>query len=203
MKNLESNFSNISHSFWDSWKEFSETNSKQYVDIQDGNKWENFYKNLLSNKINKSVPPTQPSPLNLDLNKPSTLSELKKSLKSLKRKKVIGFDRISNEMIQNAPHLYIDLILKMFNKILILGHVPKEWCCGLITPIYKKGIKLDPDNYRGICVMNALLKVLCLIMNQRLQAFLTKNNTIDKAQIGFMSKSRTTDHIFTLKTLCN
>ena len=67
----------------------------------------------------------------------------------------------------------------------------------------KNGSKLDPDNYRGICVMNALLKVLCLIMNQRLQAFLTKNNTIDRAQIGFMPKSGTTDHIFTLKTLCN
>ena len=40
-------------------------------------------------------------------------------------------------------------------------------------------------------------------MNQRLQAFLIKNNTIDRAQIGFMSKSRTTDHIFILKTLCN
>ena len=39
-------------------------------------------------------------------------------------------------------------------------------------------------------------------MNQRLQAFLTKNNTIDRAQIGFMPKCRTTDHIFTLKTLC-
>ena len=40
-------------------------------------------------------------------------------------------------------------------------------------------------------------------MNQRQQAFLTKkNNTIDRAQIGFMPKSRTTDHIFTLKTLC-
>ena len=62
-------------------------------------------------------------------------------------------------MIQNAPQVYIDLILKMFNNILILGHVPKEWCGGLITPIYKKGSKLDPDNYRGTCVMNALLKV--------------------------------------------
>ena len=36
MKNLESNFSDKSHSFWNSWKEFSETNSKQCVDIQDG-----------------------------------------------------------------------------------------------------------------------------------------------------------------------
>ena len=51
--------------------------------------------------------------------------------------------------------------------------------------------------------MNALLKVLCLTMNQRLQAFLTKHNVIDRAQIGFMPKNRTTGHIFTLKTLCN
>ena len=64
MKNLESNFGNKSHSFWNSWKEFSETNNKQYVDIQDGNKWESFYKNLLSNKINKSVPSPPPPPEN-------------------------------------------------------------------------------------------------------------------------------------------
>ena len=44
---------------------------------------------------------------------------------------------------------------------------------------------------------------LSLIMNQRLQTFLTKNNTIIKAQITFMPRSRTTDHIFTLNTLCN
>ena len=51
--------------------------------------------------------------------------------------------------------------------------------------------------------MNSLLKVLCLIMNQRLQVFLTNNNIIDRAQIGFIPKSRTTDHIFTLRTPCN
>ena len=49
-------------------------------------------------------------------------------------------------MIQNAPQVDSDPISKMFNKTLILGHVPKEWCCGLITLIYRKGSKLDPDN---------------------------------------------------------
>ena len=88
MKDLESNFSNKSHSCCNAWKEFSETNNKQSVDIQDGNKWENVYKNLLSNKINKSVPPAQPSPLNLDLSKPFTSSELKQVIKRFKRKKL-------------------------------------------------------------------------------------------------------------------
>ena len=40
-------------------------------------------------------------------------------------------------------------------------------------------------------------------MNQILKTFLTKNNTINRAQKGLMPRSRTTDHIFTLKTPCN
>ena len=86
MKNLASNFSNKSHSFWNSWKDFSETDNKPSVDIQNGNKWENLYKNLLSNNINKYVPPTQPPALNSDLNKPFILSELKQVVKKLKKK---------------------------------------------------------------------------------------------------------------------
>ena len=42
MRNLESNFTNKSHSFRNSWKNYSEINNKQSVDIQDGNKWEKF-----------------------------------------------------------------------------------------------------------------------------------------------------------------
>ena len=31
----------------------------------------------------------------------------------------------------------------MFNKILILGHVPKEWYCGLVKPIYEREVNLN------------------------------------------------------------
>ena len=36
--------------------------------------------------------------------------------------------------------------------------------------------------------MKALLKVLCSIMNQRLENFLIKDNTINIAHVGFMPK---------------
>ena len=52
-------------------------------------------------------------------------------------------------------------------------------------------------------MMNALLKVLCLTLNERLKIYLYKMNTINKAQIGFEAKCRTLDHILTLKTLIN
>ena len=51
--------------------------------------------------------------------------------------------------------------------------------------------------------MNAILKVLCLTLNERLKSYLHKMNTINKAQIGFKAKFRTSDHILTSKTLIN
>ena len=106
-------------------------------------------------------------------------------------------------MIKNTPINFIEIILQVFNKCLKTGDIPKIWCFGLITPIYKKGNKLNPDNYRGICVINPLLKVLCLTLNERLKSYLYKKNTINKAQIGFKAKCRTSDEIRTLKTIIN
>ena len=56
----------------------------------------------------------------------------------------------------------------------------------MITAIHKDGSKSNPENYRGICVMNSLLKLLCKMMNQRMYKFLKENNII-KAQIWFMN----------------
>ena len=79
----------------------------------------------------------------------------------------------------------------------------KEWCYDLITLIHKEGPKKDPNNYRGICIMNALLKVLCTMLNNRLTTYCSDNNLIDIKQIGFEKGSRASDHIFTLKTVVN
>ena len=72
--------------------------------------------------------------------------------------------------------------------------MPRTWCFGLITPIYKTGGRSDPANYRGTCVSSCLGKLFCSILNQRLLDF-------DKSQIGFLPNNRTADHVFTLRTL--
>uniref|UniRef100_A0A0E9WZX2 Reverse transcriptase domain-containing protein n=1 Tax=Anguilla anguilla TaxID=7936 RepID=A0A0E9WZX2_ANGAN len=102
--------------------------------------------------------------------------------------------KYSNQKLQNA-------ILKLFNLVLSVGYFPEIWNQGLITPIFKSGDKLDPNNYRGICVDSNLGKVLCSIINTRLIDFLIEHNVLSKSQIGFLPKHRTTDHIYTLHTL--
>ena len=79
--------------------------------------------------------------------------------------------------------------------------VPKSWSMELISLIHKKGDKNDLNNYRGICVSSPLLKILCAMLNERVQTHCSENQLINKKQIGFQKNSRTSDHILTLKTL--
>ena len=62
---------------------------------------------------------------------------------------------------------------------------------------------MDQNNYRGISVGNALLKLFCTIPNQLLIKYINDNHIINKCQIGFKKNCRTSDHIFTLKALIN
>ena len=110
---------------------------------------------------------------------------------------------MNNEMIKHSTPELQQLICKIFNVFISNGRLPKNWCQGLITPIHKKGSKSDPNNYRGICIGNALLKLFCILLNNRLKTFVHNNNLINKSQIGFQEKCRTSDHILTLKTLIN
>ena len=104
-------------------------------------------------------------------------------------------------MLINAPEKIILLILDYINLCLEKSLVSKSICYDIIYPIFKDGIKSKPENYRGICISSALLKLLTSLMNERLKAQVNKINLINKNQIGFRESSRTSDHILTLKSI--
>ncbi len=104
-------------------------------------------------------------------------------------------------MLKHTDQSFKLAILKLFSAVLCVGFFPEIWNQGLISPIYKSGDKLDPNNYRGICVNSNLGTVFYSILNTRLLDFLMKHNALSKCQIGFLPKCQTSDHIFTLQTL--
>ena len=104
-------------------------------------------------------------------------------------------------MIKSSADILTQGFAKLFNIILNSGKFPELWCEGLITSIYKSGNKLDPNNYRGICVSSSLGKVFCLTLNDRLMNYTEQEKIIHHSQIGFMPGNRTADHILKLKTI--
>ena len=201
-----------SKNFWKTLKTISEdleTDQKMKNIPSDNNLFEHF-KNLHSKhdlkdqqkQIQETLTDMENNKdLYNELDQVITDSEIKNAAKKLKNKKASYSDRVSNEMIKSSISPLSNGFIKVFNTILSSGKLPKTWCEGLITPIFKSGDRLDPNNYRGICVTSCLGKLLNLILNERLMCFIKDKNLIHPSQIGFMPGCRTADHIFTLKTL--
>ena len=77
---------------------------------------------------------------------------------------------------------------------------PCDWNLGVIYPIYKKGNRLDCNNYRGITVLNTAYKIFSLILQDRLFPHVEEivgNNY----QRGFRNGKSTTDQIFTMRQI--
>ena len=101
--------------------------------------------------------------------------------------------------IYQTHHFFV----KLFNLIFEARTIRPVWCQSLISPIFKSDDKLNPENYRPICVTSCFCKLFFLLLNERLTIFLTENRIISPCQIGFQNKARTIDHIFCLKSLVN
>ena len=127
--------------------------------------------------------------------------ELLTAINTLKNGKAKGLDGIMNEMIKNSREIITPCLLKILNCILSQPIYPKCWKISFLKPIFKSKSPLDPNNYRGIAMMSCLGKLFNKILSNRLEKFFETNNIIKKEQIGFMKKSRTSDHMFILRTL--
>ena len=191
--------------FWERWRNFGENYRKvNAIDIG-GKTCEEYFKGLFA-KITDNIDPLLNKiqlASNEFLNREFVFKELDDVIRGLLYDKSVGPDCIANEFLKLASPELRKLILNYLNLNLRAGMTCKEWCYDLITLIHKEGPKKDPNNYRGICIMNALLKVLCTMLNNRLTTYCNDNNLIDIKQIGFEKGCRASDHIFTLKTIVN
>ena len=135
------------------------------------------------------------------LNTTITSKEVLDALKLMKRKKSSGPDKILGEMILASCSANVNVYVDIFNAILRSGIYPEAWKENFITPIFKGGCCNDPNNYRGIALTSSLAKFFSRILHNRLYNFLQDNNILAVEQIGFRKKSRTADHVFSLKTI--
>ena len=134
-------------------------------------------------------------------NEPFTRKEFEKVIKRLKNGKAEGNDSISNEMIKNSPKIIIDLVFNFINMCLEKALIPKPWCLDLINPIHKEGNKDNPNNYWGLCISSALLKIICSLLNNRILLQVKQRGLINKNQTGFKGNHRTADNLPTLKNV--
>ena len=132
-------------------------------------------------------------------NQPFTIGEVDSAIKSLKNNKACGWDKISAETIKAGGMPMRQMLLKIINTSWSQKKTPEDWSRGLITPVHKKGDKLDPANYRAIALLSIPGKVFCRMVLTRIQE--TIDSHLTEEQCGFRSARGTTDATFTVRQL--
>lgn len=108
-----------------------------------------------------------------------------KRLLKLKQDKSPGPDNLHPMLLRQTAHVIATPLSLIFNKSLNEGILPDDWKCANVAPIYKKGPKLEPENYRPISLTSTVCKVLESIVKEQMTSFLDSNNTITEHQHGF------------------
>jgi len=93
---------------------------------------------------------------------------LETTIKALKPRKSPGSDRINNELYKHAPTSFLHNFFNFLKVCWIYGDIPEEWRTDIVIPIHKKGDRNNPDNYRGISLLNTEYKIHSKIIAKRL-----------------------------------
>jgi len=72
----------------------------------------------------------------------------------------------------------------------------------IVRPIFKKGDKTNPSNYRPISLVNTKLKLFTTLLSERLEKWCEKNNLISDYQAAYRKNYGCQDHVFVLQRLC-
>ena len=111
-----------------------------------------------------------------------------KLLSNLRPDKAAGPDEI-RPIVLKELRLEIDPIIQLiFERSLATGELPSDWTKANVSPIFKKGDKSDPANYRPISLTCILCKVMEHIIASNLTQHLNKYNILYDLQHGFRQK---------------
>lgn len=77
---------------------------------------------------------------------------------------------------------------------------PEEWSNSITVMLYKKGDKLNPNNYRPIALLSNFLKLFTHVLHARLSSWAVENKILPEAQGGFRHGRVCDDQIFILNS---
>lgn len=150
------------------------------------------------------------------LNTPFTLGEVIAALKALRNNKSGGLDRTPIEAYKYATRQTADAqgrpctlfvlaphLLTLLEHVRSTGDVPEQWCVSTLTPVFKKGDRMEHGNYRGLAVGSALAKCYALMLERRLNVWAEGNGIRAQCQGGFRKGRGTLHNLYLARHLAD
>ena len=126
--------------------------------------------------------------------------EVQDAVNTFKNGKNWGTDKIKTEGLKyNKSCALVERLLTLLVLIWTTISIPSSWLHSNITCLYKKGIRSDATNYRGISIGANMSHILSKIIIGRIKDAYEKH--ISEFQFGFRRNRSTADGIFMMKNI--
>ena len=106
--------------------------------------------------------------------------------------KAAGTDELSGRFLKDGADILTIPITQICNLSIKFSHFPKDCKVAKLKPLYKKGTKTDPKNFRPISLLPIVSKIIEKVIHDQTMNHLTKNIVLYKYQSGFR-KNHSTD----------
>jgi len=144
-------------------------------------------------KIYTSEPPAQP--IELSLPSPDTcvddqvkfdVDSVLLKLRRIRTDGSPGPDGLHPMVLANCAAELAEPLAIIFQESYHSSILPPDWRSANIVPIFKKGDKSDPNNYRPVSLTSVPCKIMESIIKDNMISVLERNQTISRCQHGFM-----------------
>ena len=114
-----------------------------------------------------------------------TTNGIEKLLHGLKTHKAAGPDGITPRILKHLAKTLAPILCNIFRLSYDRGEIPDDWREANVVPIYKKGDKSTPANYRPISLTCICCKLMEHVLASNIMRFGDRNNIIFPLQFGF------------------
>ena len=133
--------------------------------------------------------PKLPGPPNTEMPKfEITIQGVTKLLEGLNGRKAPGPDECPNLILKNAANEISPFLKIIFDQSLQTGKLPDDWVDANVAPVFKKGDRHSPANYRPISLTCVCAKLLKRMICKQIMSHFSENKILTPVQHGFRSK---------------
>ena len=112
-------------------------------------------------------------------------------LKTIKCNNATGLDNLPPFLLKDSAGNLSAPLAHLINLSFKTGIFPADWKKAKIIPIHKSGPSSNMDNYRPICILPVVSKIIEKAIHLQLVKFLDQNSLLSEFQFGFRPKLST------------
>ena len=128
----------------------------------------------------------------------TTEIDIEKILRGTNVCKAAGIDDLSGRFLKDGSLVLSKHRSELYNLSIKLGSFPNSCKIAKLKPLFKKGSKINPSNYRPISLQFLISKIIEKLVHEQISSFLSNNEILYNYQSEFRKKTldKLMSHVF-------